>query len=203
MVNLITSFFVGNFIYPLIIPGFLAGCIAILLSVFMPSLLTIYKMPVMLGGILLVLFFTFYGGKYTQEQSYKIENAELIAKVAEYKTESGKVTTVVETKYVDKVRVIEKIKIQYKDVYVDKFITKEDDDRCVINNGFVVLHNQAASGNLPGTPSVIDATATKVKLSDVGKVVTGNYLTYNQVAEQLLSLQEWVTKQKELVSKTK
>lgn len=198
MLGTLLSFFAGNIIYPLIIPGLMAGAIAIIISVFIPTFLAQYKIPLLLGGIVAVLFFTFYGGKYSEESKHKLEVAELNAEIAIYKGKSIQVTHEVEIKYIDRVTEIEKIKVEYQNVYVDRFVTKEDDAKCTINTGFVRLHDSSAKGELPGTPSEIDASPSIFKLSDVSQTVNNNYLTFNQVRAQLIGLQEWVQRQKTL-----
>lgn len=200
MLGTLLSLFANNVIYPLIIPGLAAGAIAIIVSIFIPAVLAQYKIPLLLGGIVAVLFFTFYGGKYSEESKYKLALAESNAELAIYKGKAGEVTHEVVIKYVDRYHEVEKIKVEYKDVYVDRFITKEADAKCSINNGFVRLHDSAAKGELPGTPEGTDEATSIFKLSDVGHTVTENYLTFNQVRSQLILLQSWVDKQKVLAN---
>jgi len=181
----------------------MAGVIAIIVSLYIPTVLSKYKIPLLLGGIVAVLFFTFYGGKYSEESKYKIEQAELRMQIAILEGKQAEVTHDVEIKYVDRVKEVEKIKVEYQNVYVDRFITKEDDAKCVINNGFVRVHNSAAKGELPGTPEGTDESPSIYKLSDVSHTVTDNYLTFNQVRTQLLGLQDWVNRQKALSEASK
>lgn len=198
MLGTLLTLFTANIIYPFIIPGLMAGTIAIIVSVFMPSILAAYKIPVLLGGIALVLFFTFYGGKYSEQSRYELEKAQLETQLAIYKGKTAEVTHEVVIKYVDRIKEVQKIKVEYQDVYVDRFITQESDAKCSINNGFVRLHDASSKGELPGTPAATDADPSIFKLSDVGKTVSDNYLTFAEVRAQLISLQDWVRKQKTL-----
>lgn len=203
MLSTLLSLMANNVIYPLIIPGLMAGVIAIIVSIYIPTVLAQYKIPMLLGGIVAVLFFTFYGGKYSEESKHKIAEAELNTKIAILEGKQAAVTHDVEIKYVDRVKTVEKIKVEYKDVYVDRFITQEADAKCIINNGFVRLHDSSAKGELPGTPERTDEDPSIFKLSDVSKTVTDNNLTFNQVRTQLIGLQDWINKQKTLADTAK
>ena len=67
-----------------------------------------------------------------------------------------------------------KIKIVTKAIIkeVPVYVTKRDDSACVINNGFVHVHDAAANGELPGGPTGTDGDASPVKLSTVAETVT-------------------------------
>lgn len=203
MLDLLLSMIAGNVIYPLIIPGLMAGTMAIIISFYLPSVLATYKVPTLLGGIVAVLFFTFYGGKYSEESKHKIAEAELNTKIAILEGKAAEVTHDVEIRYVDRIKEVEKIKVEYKDGYVDRFITKEDNSKCIINNGFVRLHDSAANGEVPGPAKGTDEDASEFKLSDVGRTVTYNYLTFKEVRDQLIGLQDWVNRQKTLMDTAK
>lgn len=201
MLATLLSFFATNAIYPLIVPGFMAGVLAIIVSVFIPTFLAKYKIPMLLGGIAAVLFFTFYGGKYSESSKYALEKAHAELDIEYYRGLSNNVSTEVVIKYIDRIKTVETIKIQYKDVYVDRFISVKDDAACDINTGFVRLHDSAAKGDLPGAPAATDGTTSIFKLSDVASTVSDNYLTCNQVRTQLTFLQEWVNRQRVLANK--
>ena len=119
-------------------------------------------------------------------------------KVAKQEVDASELTTEVITKYVDRVKIVEgKTREIIKKVPV--YITKESDDKCAINNGFVSLHNSSASQTkIPDTTRDVNETSSDVKLSTVATTITENYGTYYQVAEQLKSLQDWIKQQKDL-----
>lgn len=82
--------------------------------------------------------------------------------------------------------------------YVDKYITKEADTKCVIPNSFVVLHNSAAHNKVPDAARAADERASGVALSTTTKTVVENYNLYYEVREQLLSLQKWIKEQQKV-----
>ena len=101
------------------------------------------------------------------------------------------VTERVVTKYVPQV---EKIYVQGKEVVkrIPVYITKADDSRCVINNGFVRVWNAANAGmSLPATPSSVDEKASAVILSDVEAEHATEATLCRAVTKQLEALQEW------------
>ena len=82
--------------------------------------------------------------------------------------------------------------------YVDKYITKEADAKCVIPNNFVVLHNSAVHNQVPDTSRAADESPSGIALSTTTKTVVENYNTYNEIREQLMSLQKWINEQKKI-----
>ena len=84
---------------------------------------------------------------------------------------------------------------------IPTYITKTDDSKCVVPNGFVVLHDSASRNEVPDTARIVDERASKIKISGVAETVGENYNTYHEVAEQLKSLQKWVRDQQELFNK--
>jgi hypothetical protein len=69
---------------------------------------------------------------------------------------------------------------------------------CTLPESFVRLHDSAVQGTVPNTSSGIDGTASGIALSEAERVIIENYGQYQQVAEQLRALQEWVIEQKKL-----
>jgi uncharacterized membrane protein len=152
MLSFLFGFLANNIIYPLIIPGIMAGSISILFSFFVPRQLAPYKMAFLIGGIVCVLFFTFYAGKKSEASVWEVKVLEQAVEIEQWKTASAQVTTETVTKYVDKVKTIEKVKTEYVTVYVDRVITPEIIRDYPLPNAFVRLHNAAASGELPDAP---------------------------------------------------
>lgn len=81
---------------------------------------------------------------------------------------------------------------------VPVYVTQQDDARCIINNGFVRLHDSAAKGELPPGPAGDDGAASITKLSTVSQTVTGNYGIANLCAIRLKEWQEWYRKNETL-----
>ncbi len=104
------------------------------------------------------------------------------------------VTVRVVTKYVDR---IEYISAQGAEIIkeVPVYVTKEDDARCVVPDGFVSLHDAAAANRIPGAAGETNAQASGIALSTVATTVAENYERCHKNSAQLEALQEWVREQ--------
>ena len=143
-------------------------------------------------------FGLFMIGAISNEDIWQLKVKEMETAIAKQELAAAEVTHEVITQYVDRVKIVEgKTREIIKKVPV--YITKESDDKCAINNGFVSLHNSSASQTkISDTTRDVNETASDVKLSTVATTLTENYGTYYQVAEQLKSLQDWIKQQKDL-----
>ena len=176
------------------------GILCILLIFSIGALIPIqYKMPIVYLSICSMCFGMFMAGASSNESHWVEKVNQMEVKVAKQEVAAAELTTEVITKYVDRVKIVEgKTREIIKKVPV--YITKESDDKCVINNGFVSLHNSSASNNeISNTTGSSNEESTDVKLSTIATTVSENYGTYYQVVEQLKSLQEWIRQQKDLV----
>ena len=130
--------------------------------------------------------------------------AEWEAKVAQVKLDmdvkeakSVEVTTKIVTKYIKQIQIVK----ETGDVIIKEiptYITKVDDAKCAVPNGFVLLHDSASRNEVPDSTRVPNAGASDVKISEVAGTVIENYTTYYQLAEQLKSLQDWVKEQQQI-----
>lgn len=114
------------------------------------------------------------------------------AEVARLKSEAGKVTVRVETKYIDRVKTIREkgeTIVQKVPVYISRDLPE-------LPGAWRWLHDHAAEGSLPGAS--VPADAAPVAPQDAASTVTANYATCLANAEQLRGLQEWVSEQKRL-----
>lgn len=109
------------------------------------------------------------------------------AAVEELKKKQTIVTTRVETKYVDRIKVIHE---KGKDIVkrVEVFVPVGS---CDLPGGFRLLHDSAAANTVPDSSEI--ANALPVPAQTVASTVAENYTTCNQWREQLIGLQEWVT----------
>lgn len=82
---------------------------------------------------------------------------------------------------------------------VPVYVRAQDDARCAIPRGFILLHDAAAAGrdlsSVPDPASGDDGGPSGVALSAVADTVAGNYGTYAEVVTQLRALQGWVKAQ--------
>ena len=176
-----------------------AGVIGTVLVISFGGLIpTQCKLGLQIISVFLLAIGLFFIGAISNEEQWKLKVNEMEVKVAKQEVAAAELTTEVITKYVDRVKIVEgKTREIIKKVPV--YITKESDDKCAINNGFVSLHNSSASQTkIPDTTRDVNETASDVKLSTVATTIAENYGTYYQVAEQLKSLQDWIKQQKDL-----
>ncbi len=150
---------------------------------------------------LLLLFWGWGTYKYNAGQknvqtkwNASIERGKTIVK--ELKVKQKVISTVVETKYVDRVKVIhEKADVIYKDVV--RYVPADLPD---LPGSVRMLHDAAATNTLPGTSSFFDVAPIGVR--DFTGTVVLNYEQYWITAERLKSLQSWVAQQRELSLET-
>ncbi|CAB4130039.1 hypothetical protein UFOVP116_239 [uncultured Caudovirales phage] len=199
MMNLLFDLLTGNIVYAFITPGLFLGAIMILFSRFAPAALVQYKIPALFGGIFLVLFFTFYAGKYSEESKWKLQLAEQQAQIQALKAHSAEMSIQTVTKYIDRVKVIEKEKLVY--VNSTPWITQSTINAFPLPNGAIRVLDAAASGSIPETPSASDGAASEIKIDQAVSVIAENYTDCRIYAERLSSLQEWVRTQETLFSK--
>jgi hypothetical protein len=150
-----------------------------------------------LGGYLIValLVVASYGAAYVKGRMDNDDKRDEMAKAEQQEADKqsallagrrDKVTVQVVTKYVDRVKVI-----QGETVYVETLRNAPD-----LPSDFRLLHDRAA-GQVPPTTSRVDAAA-EVPLAVAAQTIADNYKTCRLNAEQLNSLQEWVTTQRNL-----
>ncbi len=178
--------------------AFAGGVGTILVMVFGGLISLPYKLGLQILSAFLLVVGIFFIGGMSNEAEWQLKVKQMEAEIAKKELEAEKISHEVVTKYVDRVKIVEgKTHEIIKKVPI--YITKESDDKCTINNGFVSLHNSGASQTkVPNTSRDINEGASDVKLSEVAITISKNYGTYYQVAEQLKSLQEWIRNQKEL-----
>lgn len=126
----------------------------------------------------------FFQGRAYQMKQYELEQANK-------QTEAAKVTVETVTKYVDRIKYVDKVQI----VKIPVYINQVDDSKCQINNGAVTVINSSASNEPVPPPTEQTHEDSGKKLSELTTVVTENYSTYNKVKIQLESLQEWIREQ--------
>ena len=99
---------------------------------------------VVLGGV----YFIYHKGEEHVQAKWDIEKARVEAEIKDLKEKAGKVTTVVEIKYVDRIKTVT-VKGDTITQYVDRYITAEADKNCTIPNNFILLHDSAVKNIVP------------------------------------------------------
>ena len=166
------------------------GIIACFVGGFLPVM---YSAPTRLAGIIIVLISMFLLGVNLGANELSEEVSKANEQIAKIKDESKKVTKQVVVKYVEKQKIIKENGNE-----IVKFITKNNDADCTLHNSFVELHDSAAKNSIPDPTRRVDEASSGIDLSQATEAIVKNYNQYNQVAEQLKSLQEWIKMQQEI-----
>ena len=174
-------------------------CLGIILYFF--GKFTPYKIITTPVAILLIAISIFAEGNLYGTKGYQKQLEELQEKIKIAENKSAEVNTVIQTKYVEKVKYIDRVKEGNVQV-IEKVVTKYD-NICTLSNAAIVLHNSASQNALaPSTGPTLEGTSD-VKISQLLKVITDNYATYYQTREQLIGFQEWYKEQKKIYESVK
>jgi hypothetical protein len=122
----------------------------------------------------------------------EVEKAELQTKLT---AEIANVKERIVTKYVDRVKVITKKEYVYREQ-----ATNNVPDRTELSNGWVSLHDDAATGRDADSTRSSDATGSGIAANQALARVTENYTACHANAEQLTALQEYVREVEKLVT---
>lgn len=158
---------------------------------------TFYSIIIKLVALLLILICTFYAGKRINDNQWLAKVHELEQKVAVADEKSKAINTIVETK------VVEKVKVVKQNVYVNKEIIKEVagkqlDAKCSLPESTIMLINSASQNEVARGPASTDGITSTVKASTVLDTVVENYGICNETREKLISFQDWYKAQKKI-----
>jgi len=177
----------------------LSGIVLLLVSKFLNKIPAVgrYSIPAYLTGMMITAIGLYYGGVRSSDAAWEAKVAEAKEQVKLAENKSREVNTVIET------RVVEKVKIVKERTNANKQIIKEVagaqlDAKCELPNSTVVLVNSASKNEVPGGPAVSDGTSSGVKASDLLDTVVENYGRYNEIREKLITWQEWYKQQKRI-----
>lgn len=149
----ILKILISDAIFAMIVPGIFLGVLCILGASYIPLVFSQYKIPIQVGGLILVIFFVFQSGRYSESIKYKEQALLDKVEISALKAKSSEITTETIIKYVDRIKIIDKI----KEVPVNVYVTKEADSKCVIDrttsSNLTRLLNAASEGRVPGTPN--------------------------------------------------
>jgi hypothetical protein len=136
------------FFYAMLLAGLIGLATTYLLKFIPFPALYIYKTPIQIVSIILIVIGTYMSGAISNEESWLARVKELEAKVQAAQVESVKENVKIETKIVTKTQIV---KERGQDVikYVDKEIVKFDTKflpggECEIPKEFIFAHNKAA-----------------------------------------------------------
>lgn len=150
-----------------------------------------WKWLAAIAAALAAVWFVYHRGELHERSKWEAVQAANNLHAAQVGQRRAEVTTTVLTRYIDRVRTV-RVKSETITREVPIYVTKTDDSRCVVNAGFVRLHNAAAANELPSSASGANEAPTSVALSTVAETLAGNYGICHENAAQLEALQEWV-----------
>ena len=157
-----------------------------------------YRLPAELVGVVaLVIGAYFYGGI-----SYREQIAEMKQRVRIAEEKSQQVNTVIETK------IIEKVKVVKQNVYITREIVRDTagrqlDTQCSLPRSTVSLHDSASGNEIPNRAAAVDGTPSGIEASRLLDRVIENYGACHENAEKLKAWQEWYREQKTIFDSIK
>ena len=152
-----------------------------------------YRFPAELAGVVAVVIAAyFYGGI-----SYRDQIAEMKQRIRVAEEQSQQVNTVIETK------IIEKVKVVKENVYITREIVKEVagqqlDAQCSLPQSTISLHDSASRNEVPQRAAATDGTPSGIEASRLLDRVIENYGTCHENAEKLKAWQQWYSNQRKI-----
>lgn len=158
----------------------------------------LYLFLILLLAVIISFYVSFSLGKTEERKEWEHKFALAEIEIKNLEAKAPVINEVIITKYVDKIRYVDKVKVQT----VKEFITVENDKACVVNKGFVKIHDGAAAA-IPVSPAASDAEPSAAHLSNIAEVVKENYAIHQKTRIQLEALQQWIREQQALWNETK
>jgi hypothetical protein len=152
-----------------------------------------YRFPVELAGVVaLVIAAYFYGGT-----SYREQIAEMKQQVRIAEEKSQQVNTVIETKIIEKVRVVK------ENVYITREIVKEVagrqlDAQCSLPQSTISLHDSASRNEVPQRAAATDGGPSGIEASRLLDRVIENYGACHENTAKLEAWQQWYDNQRKI-----
>jgi hypothetical protein len=152
-----------------------------------------YRFPAELTGVVAVVIAAyFYGGV-----SYREQIAEMKQRVKVAEEKSQQVNTVIETK------IIEKVKVVKQNVYITREIVKEVagqqlDAQCSLPQSTISLHDSASRNEVPQRAAATDGAPSGIEASRLLDRVVENYGACHENTEKLKAWQEWYDNQRKI-----
>lgn len=137
--------FLPNWIFYGILGIGVVGLMVTYLLRFIPiPMLYMYRTPIQLVSIALIVFGVYMAGAISNEEAWKARVAELEKEYAESQVVTEKINTEVVTKYITKREVVHQ-KGEEIVRYIDREIVKYN-DVCKLPAEIIKIHNEAAKG---------------------------------------------------------
>jgi len=162
------------------------------------GLYKVFVAPIAIGVFAVGVFLE--GVVYSSSSLLK-QIGEMQDKVKKAEQQSQQVNTVIQTKVVERVKVVKENTDANVQV-VEKIVTKYD-NMCTLSNAAISVHDSASQNQVSrSTGSAVEGTSD-VKASELIRTVTENYGTYYQMREQLLGWQQWYKEQRKIYEDVK
>ena len=160
------------------------------------SFVSQYNFPIYVIGTTLTIAGVWYSGMRESQAIWEARLKDMTAQVAIAEARSQQVNTVIETKVVERVKIVKDTKNANKETA--KLIARQLDDRCVVPESTVVLINSASQNEVARGASSTDGSASDVRASEVVETVVENYGRYNELREKVIAWQNWYRDQKKI-----
>lgn len=193
LVDLLVTKYASLIVHGLLIFG--------VVSYFASKYAGVYRIVATPISIIIVIVAVFLQGNFYAMRQYDKEIAEYQEKIRVAEEQSGKVNTVIQTKVVEKIKVVKDTTNANVQV-IEKVVTKYD-NLCTLSNAAISLHNAASQNEVSrSTGNTVEGTSN-VKASEFLTTVTENYGTFYQMREQLLGWQQWYREQRKIYESVK
>jgi hypothetical protein len=155
-----------------------------------------YNFPIYVIGTTLTVAGVWYSGMRESQTVWEARLKDMTAQVELAEAKSQQVNTVIETKIVERVKIVKDTKNANKETA--KLIARQLDDRCIVPESTVVLINSASQNEVARSASSTDGSASDVRASEVVETVIENYGRYNELREKVIAWQNWYRDQKKI-----
>jgi hypothetical protein len=187
--------FLPDWVFHIIIFLGIGGVIASAILKRLPTLHT-YSFITYFAGLVLIVGGVWFEGGLSEKAKWEEKVKELENKVQVAETKSHEVNTVIETKIVERVKIVKDTKNANKETA--KLIANQLDSKCVVPESTVMLINSASQNEVARGASSTDGSASNVRASDVVETVIENYGRYNELREKVIGWQNWYLEQKKI-----
>ena len=175
----------------------LLGLVGFISSFFIP----IYGKILSPISIAILLFGVYCEGGYLVEKEWRLKVSEIQKKVVEAEAKSAVINTVVQTKVVEKIKVVKET-TRGNTEFIDRVVTQYD-SKCELPNAVIGVHNAASQNVVAPSTGSANEGASDVKISELLRTITENYGTYYQTREQVIGWQMWYKEQKKVYESVK
>jgi roadblock/LC7 domain-containing protein len=156
-----------------------------------------YRLPAELVGILLLILGAFAWGAYSADQRMQDRIKEMQQQVAQAEARSREVNTVIQERVVTRIQRVKEVEYVNRDV-IREVAGPQLDAVCELPVSSIVLHNSASQNQVASGPGSADGTPSGVKGSTFLETIAGNYAACHENTERLRAWQQWYLEQQRI-----